>query len=120
MIPINGVGEVVCGASEVAGEEKIGGKGVEGMFSKDMTEDKMTFEARKMSRATRVITCKVRTEKSVLMRACGEVLSVERVVGWLVFGCLVCLLCLFVVCVCCVCCLLFVVCCLLLLLLLLF
>ena len=47
------------------------------MFSKDMTEDKMTFEARKMSRATRVITCKVSTETSVLVRACGEVLSVH-------------------------------------------
>ena len=39
-----------------------------------MTDDKMTFEARQMSEAKRVITCEARTEKSVLMRACGEVL----------------------------------------------
>ena len=42
-------GEVVGGVSEVVGEEKTGEKRVEGMFSKDMTDDKMTFEARKMS-----------------------------------------------------------------------
>ena len=33
----------------VVGEEKLGENGVEGMFSKDMTDDKMTLEARKMS-----------------------------------------------------------------------
>ena len=38
LIPVSGVGEVV---SEVVGEEKIGGKGVDGMFSKDMTDEKM-------------------------------------------------------------------------------
>ena len=73
LIPVYGVG----GVSEVASEEKIGGKGVEGMCSKDMIDDKMTYEARKMSSATRVITCEARTEKSLLMRACGEVLSVQ-------------------------------------------
>ena len=59
------------------------------MFSKDMTDDKMTFEARNMSRATRVITCKVRPETSVLMRACGEVLSAHppsRSWQWLLSG----------------------------------
>ena len=30
-------------------KRKLGGNGVEGMFSKDMTDDKMTFEARNMS-----------------------------------------------------------------------
>ena len=43
-----------------------------------MTDDKETFEARKMSSATRVITCKARTEKSMLMPACDEVFSVNK------------------------------------------
>ena len=37
-----------------------------------MTDDKMTLQARKMSWATRVITRQARTEKSVLVRACGR------------------------------------------------
>ena len=41
LIPASGVNEVV-------GEEKVGGNGFEGMFSKDITDDKMTFLARKM------------------------------------------------------------------------
>ena len=49
LIPASGVGEVVGGVSGVAGEEKIGENGVEGMFSKDMTDDKMSLEVRKMS-----------------------------------------------------------------------
>ena len=49
LIPISGAGEVVGGVSEVVGEEKIGGNGAEKTFSKDMTDNKMTFEARKMS-----------------------------------------------------------------------
>ena len=47
--PVSAVGEAVGGVSEVAGAEKIGGNGVEGTSSKDMTDDKRTFEARKMS-----------------------------------------------------------------------
>ena len=43
LIPVSGVAEEVCGVSEVAGEEKIGGNGVEGMFRKDVTDDKTTF-----------------------------------------------------------------------------
>ena len=49
LIPVSGVVEEVGGVGEVVGGEKIGGNGVEGMFSKDMTDDKMTLEARKMS-----------------------------------------------------------------------
>ena len=49
LIPVSGVGEVVGGVSEVVGAKKIRGNGVEGMFSKDMTDDKMTCEARKLS-----------------------------------------------------------------------
>ena len=48
VIPVSGVGEVDGGVSEVVLEEKIGGNGVEGMFSKDMTDGKMLFEAHKM------------------------------------------------------------------------
>ena len=42
LIPVSGVSEVVCGVSGVVGEEKKGRNGVEGMFSKDMTDDKKT------------------------------------------------------------------------------
>ena len=49
LIPVSGVGVGVGGVSEVVGEEKMGGNGVEGMFSKVMTDDKMTFEARQTS-----------------------------------------------------------------------
>ena len=61
LIPVSGVSEAVC-------EEKIGGHGIEGKFCKDMTDGKMTFGARRMSRATRVITCKARTEKNAHAR----------------------------------------------------
>ena len=37
LIPISGVGEAVGGVNEAASDEKTGGNGVEGMFSKDMT-----------------------------------------------------------------------------------
>ena len=40
LIPVSGVGEVVGGVSEAVGEQKIGGNAFEGMFSKDMTDDK--------------------------------------------------------------------------------
>ena len=40
VIPVSGVGEVVGGVSQVVGKEKIGGNGVDGMFSKDMTDGK--------------------------------------------------------------------------------
>ena len=43
LIPVSGVAEEVCGVSEVAGEEIIGGNGVEGMFRRDVTDDKTTF-----------------------------------------------------------------------------
>ena len=46
LIPVSGVGVIVGGVGEVVGEEKMGGNGVEGMFSKVTTDDKMTFEAR--------------------------------------------------------------------------
>ena len=49
LIPVSGVGVIVGGVSEVVGEEKMGGNGVEGMFSKVMTDDNMTFEARQTS-----------------------------------------------------------------------
>ena len=42
LIPVSGVGKV-------EGEEKIGGNAVEGMTCRDMTDDKMIFEAGKMS-----------------------------------------------------------------------
>ena len=48
VIPVSGVGEVDGGVSEVVLEEKIGGNGVEGMFSKDMTDGKMLFDAHKV------------------------------------------------------------------------
>ena len=35
----------MVGVSEAASDEKGGGNGVEGTFSKDMTNDQMTFEA---------------------------------------------------------------------------
>ena len=35
LIPVSGVGEVVDGVSEVVGETKIGGNGVEGMLRKE-------------------------------------------------------------------------------------
>ena len=44
-----GFGEVVGGVNKVVSEKKIGGNGVEEMFSKDMTKDEMTLEASKMS-----------------------------------------------------------------------
>ena len=42
LIPVSGVGEAIGGVSEKASDEKIGGNGVEGAFSKDMTNDEMT------------------------------------------------------------------------------
>ena len=59
LIPISGVGEAASGVGEAAGDEKIGGNGVEGTFNKDMTNDEMTFEAHKQivkPWAKRVIT----------------------------------------------------------------
>ena len=49
LIPVSGVGVVVGDVSGLVGEENIGRNGVAGTFSKDMTDDKMTLEARKMS-----------------------------------------------------------------------
>ena len=43
LIPVSGVGEAVGGASEAVSGEKIGGNGVEGTFSNDMTCGEMTF-----------------------------------------------------------------------------
>ena len=37
LIPVDSVGEAAGVVSEVAGEEKIGGNGIEGTFNKDMT-----------------------------------------------------------------------------------
>ena len=47
LIPVSGVGEAVGGVIEAAGDEKIGGSGVDGTFNKDMTNDEMTFETHK-------------------------------------------------------------------------
>ena len=47
LIPVDSAGEAAGVVSEVAGEEKIGGIGVEGTFNKDMTNDGTTFEAHK-------------------------------------------------------------------------
>ena len=43
LIPVDSAGEAAGVVSEVAGEEKIGGNGVEGTFNKDMTNDGMTL-----------------------------------------------------------------------------
>ena len=43
LIPVSGVGEGVRGVSEAVSDEKIGGYGVEGTFSNDMTCGEMTF-----------------------------------------------------------------------------
>ena len=39
LIPVSGDGEAVGGVSEAAADEKMGGNGVEGTFSNDMTCD---------------------------------------------------------------------------------
>ena len=77
LLPFDSAGETVVVVSEVTGEEKFGGNGVEGMFNNDMTDDGRTF--RRLATihnigATRVVMCEVRSEKNVRMRAYGEVI----------------------------------------------
>ena len=43
LIPVSGVGEAAGGVSDAAGDEKIGGNGVEGSFSNDMTCGEIDF-----------------------------------------------------------------------------
>ena len=44
LLPVDSAGETVGVVSEVTGEEKIEGNGVEGIFNNDMTDDEMFGE----------------------------------------------------------------------------
>ena len=84
LIPVSGVREAVNGNTDEEGCEKIRGKGIEGTFNKDMTNNGMILRHTYKSSipwAKRVVTSGVRRRaqrEKVRVCAYGEVLSVQR------------------------------------------
>ena len=90
-VPVESAGEAAGVVSEVAGEEKIGGNGVEGTFQEDMTRDETSFEGHAMSRSNtlsqmcdHIFACERAQRETVRVCAYGEVFSVQKRVAHIV------------------------------------